>query len=111
MDGMNPGLRVHGGASVRVAIAQGLPVQMWEQTRELIDLQSANRRRGEASALLHTVCAEADRAWLTLLIMPQEGDDVDKLRRFYTRFGFVEIQSDPCLMARDPQPPAIARMH
>lgn len=104
---MNPGLRIHKQASVRVAIAEGLPSEMWEQTRELISMQSDDRGRGHATALMWQVCAEADRAWLTLFIKPEPFDDgmpADRLRKWYSKFGFVEIQAEPCLMVRSPQP-------
>lgn len=111
---MQPGLRRHKSASLRVSIAQALPVEMWEQTRELIAVQSGNRGRGEASALLHQVCAEADRAWLTLILKPEPfapGLEQAQLEKFYSRFGFVEIQHEPCLMSRAPRRPEFDSWH
>lgn len=111
---MNPGPRTHKQASLRVAIAEGLPVEMWEKTREIVGVQSLNQRKGHATALMWTVCAEADRAWLTLVVQPKSfanGMGDDKLIAWYSRFGFVKIQDTPVLMARSPQAPAVARAH
>lgn len=100
---MEPGLRKHKGATLRVAIAEGLPVAMWEKTRELLSVRSENQARGEASRLLWDVCAEADRARLSLILKPESfapGLDDNKLKLFYAKFGFVKFQDDPCLMVR-----------
>lgn len=109
---MNPGLRTHHSASLSVAVAKGLPVDMWEKTREIIDVNATARRRGHATALMWTVCAEADLAWLTLIVQPLVFDDgmaQDKLEKWYKKFGFDEIQKTPVvLMARSPQKPVIA---
>jgi predicted GNAT family N-acyltransferase len=85
-------------------------MEMRADTREIQALQADDRGRGHATALMWTTCAEADRAWLTLIVMPEPGT-LERLKRFYSKFGFDEIQAEPCLMARDPQPPKIARMH
>lgn len=112
---MNPGLREHRSASLRVAIAEGLPLDMRDQVRELLSVRSDNPRKGHATALLHTVCAEADKWWITLMIQPRkfdDGMDDEKLMPFYERFGFVVFQTEPVmLMVRSPQPPKIARVH
>lgn len=111
---MTPGLRQYKAASCRVAIAMGLPEDMRDQTREIVGVQSTNPRKGHATALLHTVTAEADREWMTLLIHVEPFDDGmtgEQLMKWYGRFGFVKIQDDPVLMARSPQPPLIARMN
>ncbi len=103
---MTPGQRTHKKASLRVAVAECLPVEMWEKTRELVDVISENQQRGEAAALIRSVCNEADKANLVLILQPipfSEGLTVDKLKMFYSKFGFAEIQADPCLMSRVPQ--------
>ena len=92
----------------------GLPEDMRDATRELVGVQSTNPRKGHATALMHTVCAEADREWMTLLIQVKPFDDgmtEDQLMRWYGRFGFVQIQAEPILMARSPQKPVILRAH
>jgi hypothetical protein len=112
---MTPGLRVHRQASLRVAVAEGLPEDMREQTREILSVQSTNPRKGHATALMHTVCAEADRHWITLLVNVHAFDDGmsdEQLMRWYGKFGFSKIQDEPCvLMARAPEPPRIARVN
>ena len=104
---MNPGIRKLKSASLRVASPTGLPSEMQDHVRELIDVQSNNPRKGHATALLNNVCKEADRDWLTLMVQVKPFDDgmgMDKLRRWYGRFGFVEIQQEPAvLMARSPR--------
>jgi hypothetical protein len=110
---MNPGPRYHRQASLRVATPEGFPDDMRDDMREIISVTSTARGRGEATALMHTVCAEADRDWKTLLIQVRPFDDgavsADKLMAWYSRFGFKVIQDDPCLMARSPERPRIAR--
>lgn len=104
---MTPGLREHKNASLRVCIAECLPFDMRDQTRELISLSSGNPRKGYATTLMWTVCNEADKDWITLIIRPDPfGDgamDQEKLQRFYAKFGFVVFQTEPVvLMARSP---------
>lgn len=108
---MSPGLRTHKQASLRVAVPQALPVEMWEPVRELVSIVSHDRGKGHASALLHQVCAEADRAWITLMLHVEpfaEGMTLEQLTCFYCKFGFVKIQDAPCLMARSPVKPKVA---
>lgn len=112
---MNIGIRTHNKASLRVEYAECLPAEMRDMTREIIRLYSEDKRKGNATALLHTVCAEADKWWITLLVQPHkfdDGMDDEKLVPFYERFGFVVFQEEPCvLMARSPQLPRIVVTH
>lgn len=104
---MSPGMRVHKSASLRVAIPMGLPEDMHDQVREIIDVQSRNQRKGFATKLLRNVCTEADVEALTLLVQVQgfaDGMSNDQLCKWYSRFGFVKFQDEPCvLMARSPR--------
>lgn len=103
---MTPGLRTFKSASLRVAIAEALPKEMRDQTRELLSVQSGNPRKGQASKLMWAVCKEADAWWLTLLVNVKSFDDGmsdEQLRKWYARFGFEVIQDDPCLMSRSPR--------
>lgn len=105
--GMRPGLREHKGASLRVGLAEFLPEEMCERTREILSLASTNPRKGHATTLMWTVCNEADSANIVLLLQPKQfGDgllDDEKLERFYGKFGFQVTQREPCvLMARAP---------
>lgn len=107
---MTPGLRTHKSASCRVVIPSGIPEDMREDTRELVDLESLERGNGHASALMHQVTAEADRTWKTLILTAQpfqEGMSQEQLERFYARHGFVRIQDEPVIMARSPERPRI----
>lgn len=110
---MTPGMRYHKQASLRVVVATGLPDEMRDDVREIASVTSTARGRGEATALMHTVCAEADRDWKTLMIKVEPFDDgaldESKLRKWYSQFGFRVIQESPCLMARSPERPRIAR--
>lgn len=104
---MTPGLREHKQASLRVAVAECLPEDMRDQTREIVALSSTNPRNGYATTLLWSVCHEADLAGITLILRPEPfgetGIDAQKLERFYGRFGFVAFQKEPVvLMARTP---------
>ena len=104
---MTPGLREHKQASLRVAVAECLPEDMRDQTREIVSLACTNPRKGYATTLMWTVCHEADEARITLILQPHQfgdGMDDEKLERFYSRFGFVSIQRNPVvLMARSPR--------
>lgn len=114
---MEVGLREYKQATLRVAIAEGLPEEMREQVREILSVQSSNPRKGHATALMWQTCAEADKYWITLMVHVQPFDDEpdspskDQLERWYGRFGFVRFQGDPLLMARSPKPPIVARLH
>lgn len=103
---MNVGARFHKQASCRIAIAEGLPVDMQEGTREVVSLMSDNPRKGHATFLMHQVCAEADVDGIVLILMPQpfgDGMTEAQLEKFYEKFGFATIQPAPKLMARQPK--------
>lgn len=102
------GLREHKQASLRVAVAECLPEDMRDQTREIVSLSSTNQHKGYATTLMWTVCHEADQECITLILQPKPFEngplDDQKLQRFYEKFGFVIIQKEPVvLMARSPQ--------
>lgn len=103
------GLREHKGATLRLEIPTGLPEEYRTGIREIVGLHSSNPRKGHATTLLLDVCHEADKAGIVLLLLPRkfdEGMDDEKLRAFYAKFGFAEIQQEPVvLMARQAQGP------
>lgn len=107
---MNQGPRTLGAASLQVRTCKALPKSMREQTREIAHLHCDrdSQQQGEASKLLHQVCTEADDAGITLVLWPNPyGDDIAlsqaQLIAWYARrFGFVQIQPSPPLMARAP---------
>lgn len=117
---MNIGLRTHKDASLRIALAEGIPEEMRERVREILSVQSSNPRKGHATALMHQTCAEADKWGYILLVQVRpfaDGMTQEQLIRWYSRFKFVKIQdaaddgAPAILMARPQQPPAIARIH
>lgn len=97
-----------GPASVVVGVCTALPEEMQAQTLELtrMHVPEDERRKGYASALLKHICEQADGVNKTLVLTVQPYGDMDltkeQLRDWYARFGFIEIQVDPCLMARMP---------
>ena len=95
LDGL--GRRTHGTASLMLSVSDALPANMRNGVRELTGLHTpeADRGQGLASMLMQKVCAEADRNKLVLLLTPAEGLD-----GFYQQFGFIAIQTNPILMAR-----------
>lgn len=103
---MTPGLRTHKRASLRIADPTGIPEDMRDGMREILSLQSEDRGKGHAKALMHQVCAEADRHNIVLLLQPQpfaEGMTQERLEKFYESVGFRRIQERPVLMARQVQ--------
>lgn len=113
-DDMNPGLRTHKQSSLRVSVPMSMPEDMRDRMRELIDVHSDNLRKGHATALLHQVCAEADRSGKTLMIHVEPfGNEMtaEQLQKWYGKFGFVVVQDKPCLMARSVQESKIVRAH
>ena len=108
---MNPGLRKHKQASLRIVEPMGLPDHLRSNVRELASLKSENQRKGHASALMHQVCAEADMAAKTLMLLVDQPEgtepDNEQIKKFYSRFGFNVAQDSPCLMLRLPQKPLI----
>lgn len=107
---MKNGQRTHNAASLIVDDCRALPVKMRPVTREIhhVYTPAAHQGQGDATELLHSVCAEADDAGITLVLWPQPyGDDIALSRQqlidwYSKRFGFVQIQPDPPLMARMP---------
>ncbi|MFA7279597.1 MAG: GNAT family N-acetyltransferase [Sterolibacterium sp.] len=101
---MTPGLREHKQASLRLAVPTGLPEDMRSGIREVLDVASTNPRKGHATALMHEVCAEADKHGCVLLLTPRafsEGMSTEQLSKWYARFGFEVVQTEPeTLMAR-----------
>lgn len=107
MDTRNYKLR---GASCRIAQTIALPLHMRSRVRELKDVKTSPERRGQgdATALIHKVCLEADMLGITLLIMVRDFNEgplgIEKLVDWYSKtFGFQQIQEKPVvLMARPP---------
>jgi hypothetical protein len=103
---MTPGIRVHKQASLRLAIPEGVPEHMRFRIREIVSMHSSNPRKGQATALMYKVCQEADKAGFVLLLEAkpfESGMDAEQLQSWYERFGFLQIQPEPVLMARQPR--------
>jgi N-acetylglutamate synthase-like GNAT family acetyltransferase len=96
---MRVGRRRSAGASARIAVPSGLPPHLRSQMRELYAVKSSRQGRGEAEALLLSICAEADATHTALLLMVDKGD-IERLAGWYQRHGFEQIQATPMLMAR-----------
>ena len=106
---MQTGPRVLGSASLNVRVSLALPARMRDRTREITKLQTSAeaQNKGEASRLLEKVCAEADSHGITLVLWPRPFGDIalsqTQLIDWYSRrFGFVQIQPEPPMMARAP---------
>lgn len=107
---MKNGQRTHGAASLIVDDCRALPTKMRPVTREIshVHTPAEHQGKGDATELLHQVCREADLTGITLVLWPQPyGDDIALSRAqlidwYSKRFGFVQIQPDPPLMARMP---------
>lgn len=104
---MQVGLRKWKSASLRIG-EPDIPAHMRPHMREVLDVKSENPRNGDATRLLYQVCAEADKAFTTLLLMPaafDAGMNTEQLEKWYAKFGFERIQDEPVLMARQIVPP------
>ncbi len=101
MDGMKTGKRQRGAASLNVGYSQAIPAHMRGKVLEVshVHTDEVHRGKGQATQLLMDVCDEADTDDVVLMLMPNgEAWLVD----WYEKFGFVEIQEYPLLMARPP---------
>lgn len=94
-------------ASCRVGPSKAVPAHLRAHVTEVtaVKVPKAYRKQGQATALMHYVCAMADKSLTILLIYAQPfGDspmDAAELERWYCeRFGFQRIQDDPPLLAR-----------
>lgn len=97
------GKRVCGPASLTLSMTTSVPKELRSGIRELSGLvtDEAQRRKGYADALLHTVCYEADKE-RKVLLLTVKGDLPDhKLVKLYEKHGFQILQTQPnILMAR-----------
>ena len=101
---MTPGPRKFKSASCRVAVPEGLPDDMQDGIREIVEVKSDNPRKGHGTRLMHDLCTEADVDGCVLMLQVNQfddGPDNSKLQHFYSRFGFLVVQDAPLLMARN----------
>ena len=117
------GYRTDGPANLLLSFPLSVPPHMRSGIRELsqLSVEAGARGKGHASKLLDWVCREADQQRKVLLITPSAyrvlsngciddyhnpatgGLDDAALISWYSRRGFVIIQQQPILMARQPR--------
>ncbi len=88
-------------ASAHIGYPQVIPPNKRGHSREITELfvPETHRGKGEATALLESICEQADQDQILLILMA----DTEKLESFYKRFDFVTIQRENAiLMARQP---------
>lgn len=103
---MKTGEHSLGGASCKLDYLPDLPASQRGLLRFLTHLHSANPGRGEASALMRSLCAQADEQGISLMLNPRaegKGLTTEQLAEWYARrFGFFTLQVEPHLMVRLP---------
>jgi len=58
---------------------------------EIASIEALMPGRGFGSLAMNQICAAADREKIDLMVIPAgEGKKVERLKRFYARFGFEE---------------------
>lgn len=108
MDGMKPGTRQHGPATLKLSYNTTIPAHMRGNLFEVshVFTPDQHRKQGYASLLMQKVCSEADENGKVLMLMPKpyQGGEMDKtqLADWYQRYGFEAIQARPLIMARRP---------
>jgi GNAT superfamily N-acetyltransferase len=108
MDGMKPGTRQHGPATLKLSFNTSVPAHLRGGLLEVshVFTPADERNKGYASLLLQKVCAEADAAGKVLMVMPKPYDDApmdrNTLVEWYRTYGFEPIQAQPIIMARKP---------
>lgn len=104
--------RIGDKAFCEISTTTAVPIHLRARVRDLrnVWVNPTDRRNGFAGRLMAAVCSEAD-ALLTVLILtvkPYDATPADPdatmLEAFYAKFGFIPIQRDPTVMARQPQP-------
>lgn len=95
------GKREYESASCNIRYSQALPMSLRDSIREVHDLKTDKgmRGKGQGSRLMESVCKEADKAQMMLMLLA----DNEKLELWYNRFGFETLEkSDKFLMFRKP---------
>lgn len=95
---MKPGKREHATASASIGYSMLVDAHLRGRLREITALSTpdADQRKGYGTALMHSICQEADQSSIVLMLMP----DTEELAFWYERFGFKPIQFDPVIMMR-----------
>ena len=93
------GQQSYGTASCMLKYSSALPWDLRDNVRELCKLTANTKGKGHGTKLLEHICQEADKYSKILILIP----DNEKLVRFYERFGFELMQTEPeMLMVRNP---------
>jgi GNAT superfamily N-acetyltransferase len=71
----------------------------------LLMIPKKEQRKGIGTRVVQDVCAHADHWGKSLVVQPSDcyGSDLDRLKGFYGRFGFVTRLSCPKEMIREPK--------
>lgn len=98
---MKTGVRKLGPASLKITYTALVSANLRGAIREVshFHTRESDRGQGHGTQLMKKICAEADSS-RTVLMLTADGD---RLGDYYARFGFETIQSEPQIMARQPQ--------
>lgn len=98
---MRLGKREYQDSSCWIRMMADLPMGARDSVRLVHDLQTAKgmQGKGQGTRLLRSVCIEADKDGMTLILMP----DSEKLEKWYNGFDFQRVQDEPVLMVRTPK--------
>lgn len=95
MDGVMIGKRECGPASLLLSETTAVPEDMRYGIRELSNLvtEQDKRKQGYADALMLTVCYEADKNKMVLILTARSAGEMSeqKLVKFYKKHGFIEL--------------------
>lgn len=106
---MDTGARSFGPASLRIRRTDAFPLYLRDAIRELYSLQvpASEQRNGYATNLMNQVCREADAYSIVLVLLVEPFLNCSLSRTeiaawYALKFGFVTIQPEPMMMARQP---------
>ena len=87
--------RLDSESTCLIRICAALPLSLRKKVLEVCRLVTPepSRGKGQGSALLSSVCREADRHGKSLVLMVDNGD-LDKKTQFYEKFGFNVLQDN-----------------
>jgi len=104
---MRYGIRKYNEATCLVSACLGVPEKMRKDIREIsrLECKPEYRGRGNATALLESICKEADAKKMILMLTVEPFDDSpmtkEQLADWYgTTFNFNPIQLEPLILAR-----------
>lgn len=99
---MKTGVRTLGPASLKLSYNQQVAPHLRGGLRELSHLESTDKQKGHATALMKQVCEEADKENIMLMLIVEPYGEMDKsaLQDWYSRLGFFILQENPTIMVR-----------